>query len=381
MKAAIYFGPENIRCTEIPDPVLRADHEMLVKVLATSICGSDLHLYRGALDPIMEKGKSQTGHELVGEVVQVGKSVQRFRTGDRISMAYSVSCGECYMCQVDQTAHCETTQKAIYGFGVPFGNLNGTHAEALVIPFADAHAIKVPKEIPDAAALTAQEICLQSGIALSILRPAIIYGFYNYAPRESYFFDLLLNRQPIVIPSEDLALYSFIWVVDMARMIIGCIGNEQTHGRVFSLASDELISYSRIVQVLEEITGKSINVIRLSTAEIERQGVSLPFPLDEHLIYSGTKIQQLLGFSYIAIYTSAAMVDEHLRRRNFWAYLDHPVVGLTLYNRAPIMFSRTPLAMESPAPSIGQHTREVLTGMLGYSEAEVERMSKEDILV
>jgi len=100
MKAAIYFGPENIRCTEIPDPVLRADHEMLVKVLATSICGSDLHLYRGALDPIMEKGKSQTGHELVGEVVQVGKSVQRFRTGDRISMAYSVSCGECYMCQV-----------------------------------------------------------------------------------------------------------------------------------------------------------------------------------------------------------------------------------------------------------------------------------------
>lgn len=145
---------------------------------------------------------------------------------------------------------------------------------------------------------TAQEICLQSGIALSILRPAIIYGFYNYAPRESYFFDLLLNRQPIVIPSEDLALYSFIWVVDMARMIIGCIGNEQTHGRVFSLASDELISYSRIVQVLEEITGKSINVIRLSTAEIERQGVSLPFPLDEHLIYSGTKIQQLLGFSY-----------------------------------------------------------------------------------
>jgi benzylsuccinate CoA-transferase BbsF subunit/naphthyl-2-methylsuccinate CoA transferase subunit len=73
--------------------------------------------------------------------------------------------------------------------------------------------------------------------------------------------------------------------------------------------------------------------------------------------------------------------DEHLRRRNFWAYLDHPVVGVTLYNRAPIMFSRTPLAMESPAPSIGQHTREVLTGMLGYSEAEVERMSKEDILV
>lgn len=73
--------------------------------------------------------------------------------------------------------------------------------------------------------------------------------------------------------------------------------------------------------------------------------------------------------------------DEHLRRRNFWAYLNHPVVGVTLYNRAPIMFSRTPLVMETPAPSIGQHTKEVLTGMLGYSKAEIEKMSKEDILV
>ena len=154
MKAAVYFGPEDIRCTTIPDPVIHHDHEVLVKVTATSICGSDLHLYRGALDPIMEKGNSQTGHELIGEIVQVGRSVGKFRPGDRISMAYSASCGECYMCHVGQTAHCETTQKAVYGFGVPFGNMNGTHAEALILPYADAHAIKVPKEIPDAAALT-----------------------------------------------------------------------------------------------------------------------------------------------------------------------------------------------------------------------------------
>lgn len=73
--------------------------------------------------------------------------------------------------------------------------------------------------------------------------------------------------------------------------------------------------------------------------------------------------------------------DPHLRRRNFWSYLDHPVVGSTLYNRAPLVFSRTPLIMETPAPLIGQHTKEVLTGMLGYSEAEVERMIGEKILV
>lgn len=73
--------------------------------------------------------------------------------------------------------------------------------------------------------------------------------------------------------------------------------------------------------------------------------------------------------------------DPHLRERKFWHYLDHPVVGVTLYNRAPIMFSRTPLIMETPAPLIGQHTKEVLSGMLGYSDAEIEKMSNEDVLV
>lgn len=154
MKAAIYFGPEDIRCTNIPDSIIQADHEILVKVTATSICGSDLHLYRGALDPIMEKGKSQTGHELVGEVLDTGKAVGRFKRGDRVTMGYSASCGHCYMCEVGQTAHCETTQNAVYGFGVPFGNLNGTHAETLVMPYADGHAMHVPHSISDSAALT-----------------------------------------------------------------------------------------------------------------------------------------------------------------------------------------------------------------------------------
>lgn len=154
MKAAVYFGPEDIRCTTIPDAVLRDDHGMLVKVVATSICGSDLHLYRGALDPIMVRGQSQTGHELIGEVIEVGQRVARFKPGDRISAGYSISCGHCFMCEVGQTAHCEVTNKAIYGFGVPFGSINGTHAEALVVPHADAHAIQVPAGISDEAAVT-----------------------------------------------------------------------------------------------------------------------------------------------------------------------------------------------------------------------------------
>ena len=76
-----------------------------------------------------------------------------------------------------------------------------------------------------------------------------------------------------------------------------------------------------------------------------------------------------------------AIEDEHLRQRGFWAYLDHPEVGSTLYNRAPISFSKTPVVMETPAPSIGQHTRPLLTEMLGYSDQEVDGLIKDDVLV
>jgi 2'-hydroxyisoflavone reductase len=144
----------------------------------------------------------------------------------------------------------------------------------------------------------AHEFSERMSIAYTILRPAIIYGYYNYAPRESYFFDLLRKRQPIVIPDNDPALFSFIWVVDMARLIIRCIGNERTLGGTFNLAADEAVSYARIVEVLAEITGKQIAPVRLPVAEINRQGIPLPFPLDEHLLYSGEKLRRLFDFEY-----------------------------------------------------------------------------------
>lgn len=77
----------------------------------------------------------------------------------------------------------------------------------------------------------------------------------------------------------------------------------------------------------------------------------------------------------------AAIEDEHLIEREFWSYLDHPVVGTTLYNRAPMMFSETPIVMEKAAPLLGEHTDEVLTDFLGYSEKELEALKAADALV
>ena len=144
---------------------------------------------------------------------------------------------------------------------------------------------------------------MRTGTVPTILRPAIIYGYYNYAPREQYLFDLVRAGKPIVIPEHDLALFSFIWVVDMALMIMGCIGNEQAYHQDFNLAADELISYSRLVDVLETITGRKIAVVRKTIAEINAERIPLPFPLDGHLIYNGSKLQRLLSFTYTPVTT------------------------------------------------------------------------------
>jgi len=140
--------------------------------------------------------------------------------------------------------------------------------------------------------------CAAAGVPFTILRPAFIYGKYNYAPRESYFFDLVLKDEAVVIPEEKLALFSFVSVWDVARIAIRCMENDKVHGRAFNLAAGDLVSYSRLVEVLAIVTGKKIDTITMRAAEIVDRGVPLPFPLDEHLVYAGALIAETLGFVY-----------------------------------------------------------------------------------
>ena len=140
--------------------------------------------------------------------------------------------------------------------------------------------------------------CKDRHTAYTSLRPAIVYGEYNYAPRESYFFDLIRENKPVAIPEIGLAMFSFIWVVDLARVIIGCLGNGEVFNQAFNVSAEELVSYPRLVEVLKEISGKEIQTMRMGVDEINRKRIPLPFPLDDHLIYSGRRIQEVLGFQY-----------------------------------------------------------------------------------
>ena len=143
-----------------------------------------------------------------------------------------------------------------------------------------------------------QEECKKRGIRFTSLRPAIIYGRYNYAPRESYFFDLLRDNKPVIIPENKLPLFSFVWVVDVARIIIKCIGNDKVFDQAFNISADDLVSYRRLTEVLGEISGKKPDIQLMSIDEINEKRISLPFPLDSHLVYSGALIKRVLDFEY-----------------------------------------------------------------------------------
>ena len=143
-----------------------------------------------------------------------------------------------------------------------------------------------------------EEECAKNEIPYTSLRPAIIFGEYNYAPRETYFFDLIRDNKRIFLPDNELALFSFVWVVDLARIIEQCIGNEKVFNQAFNVAGEELVSYKRLMEVFEEICEKKIKTSKMSIELINKKGIPLPFPLDSHLVYSGRKIEKTLGFDY-----------------------------------------------------------------------------------
>src|ERR1700727_1016591 len=95
VKAVVYHGPRNVSVDEVPDAKIEKPTDALVRITATNICGSDLHMYEGRTD--FEEGRV-FGHENVGEVIAVGDAVDKIKVGDMISAPFNVAAGHCRNC-------------------------------------------------------------------------------------------------------------------------------------------------------------------------------------------------------------------------------------------------------------------------------------------
>src|SRR5688500_13153503 len=113
MKALTYQGSKKISLDNVIEPKLQASDDIIIKVTATAICGSDLHIYRGKV-PEMKEG-DMLGHEFMGIVEEIGSAVTKVNVGDKVVIPFVIACGECFFCDKSLYTACETTNSGSGG--------------------------------------------------------------------------------------------------------------------------------------------------------------------------------------------------------------------------------------------------------------------------
>jgi threonine dehydrogenase-like Zn-dependent dehydrogenase len=161
MKAAVFHSPGNITCDTIADPRIEQPRDAIIKVTATAICGSDLHIYNGG---VPQTRPMVMGHEFMGIVEEVGSGVGNLRRGDRVVVPFPIACGTCFFCNHELPGHCENSnpekygpegglldQKggALFGYTDLYGGYDGGQAEYVRVPYADFGPRKVPDTLTD----------------------------------------------------------------------------------------------------------------------------------------------------------------------------------------------------------------------------------------
>jgi len=169
MHALTWNGKGNIQYSTVPRPCITDPRDILLKVTATTICGSDLHLYSNAM-PDMHEGDI-LGHEFMGIIEEVGTAVTKLKPGQRVVVAFDIACGTCDYCKREEYTCCDTTNPsklmetmyghrtaALYGYSHLTGGVPGGQSEFVRVPFAEVNCLPVPDDLPDEKVLYLSDI-------------------------------------------------------------------------------------------------------------------------------------------------------------------------------------------------------------------------------
>jgi len=153
MRAVTFQAPHEVRVQDVPEPELLDAGDAIVRIEATGVCGSDLHIYHGRVK--IEPGFT-IGHEYVGIVLAVGDDVHRVQSGDRVLGCFQTACGRCWFCRHGWFHKCDHSRT--FGHGAVLGDLQGTQAEQALVPNADLVLRKVPAGMSNEVALFAGDV-------------------------------------------------------------------------------------------------------------------------------------------------------------------------------------------------------------------------------
>ena len=167
MKALVYRGPGKKQLEEMPRPALRDATDAVVRMVKTTICGTDLHILKGDL-PTVAAGRI-LGHEGIGIIEEVGAGVSRFRKGDRVLISCITACAKCDYCRHGMPSHCEA------GGWILGNTIDGTQAEFVRIPFADTSLYPIPENADDDAMVMLSDI-LPTGYECGVLNGSVKPG-------------------------------------------------------------------------------------------------------------------------------------------------------------------------------------------------------------
>ena len=168
MKALVYHGPGQKAWEDAAKPTIHDDTDVIVRVDAVTICGTDLHILKGDV-PAVTDGRI-LGHEAVGTVEEVGAGVKTITVGDRVLVSCITSCGTCRFCRERRYGQC------LGGGGWILGHkIDGTQAEYVRVPFADTSTYPVPAGVADEQILMLADI-LPTGYEVGVLNGTVQPG-------------------------------------------------------------------------------------------------------------------------------------------------------------------------------------------------------------
>jgi glutathione-independent formaldehyde dehydrogenase len=149
-RGVVYVGPGRVEVRDIESPKLhdprgrKIGHGVILKVITTNICGSDQHMVRGRTTA---PSGMVLGHEITGQVIEIGKDVETLQVGDLVSVPFNVACGRCRTCKEQHTGVCLSVNPAraggAYGY-VDMGGWIGGQSEYVMIPYADFNLLRFP---------------------------------------------------------------------------------------------------------------------------------------------------------------------------------------------------------------------------------------------
>lgn len=161
MKAVVFHKPKDMRVETVKDPEIAHDEDVILKVTATAICGSDLHIYNGFFP---QTKPLVMGHEFMGTVEEAGSGVTKLKRGDRVVVPFPIGCGKCFFCGHDLPGHCSESNPEKYGpegglmdqkggglFGYTdlYGGYGGGQAEYVRVPYANFGPRLAPENLGD----------------------------------------------------------------------------------------------------------------------------------------------------------------------------------------------------------------------------------------